>query len=132
MRKYIYVFCQLFICCLVFTGCDRYLDINPKGTKLLTTVDDYDQWLNDETLALGISAPYGTINFLGDNADVVSITNPPMSAAELVYTWASQFQRILTFRRFFGENITLRSTSLIRYCSESIRLAEERPLKLEA
>lgn len=90
MKKYIYSIAFL-VCGLMLTGCDRYLDISPKGTQLLKTVDDYDQWLNSDALINGVGQPYGTINFLADNVDVVNISNPPTSAAELLYTWAPQF-----------------------------------------
>lgn len=92
MKTYKYTFIQLICCCLLFTGCDNYLDITPKGTRILTTVTDYDQWLNDETLIMGLAQPTGAFfNYLGDNVDVVSINTPPILSAELVYTWASQF-----------------------------------------
>lgn len=94
----------LLVICLVFTGCDKYLDIQPKGTKLLTTVADYDQWLNDEALALG-GSPYNYANFLGDNMDVVNIANPPAQVAELIYTWAPQFSTDLSAAPlFWGEH----------------------------
>lgn len=76
---------------LLLSSCDKYLDITPKGKTLLTTVTHYDQWLNDDALAIGISPPSGTISYLNDNVDVLSITNPPASAAELVYTWGEQY-----------------------------------------
>lgn len=80
------------LCCLIFAGCDKYLDITPKGKRLLTTTNDYDLWLNDDALAQGITAgTSGVINYLNDNVDVVSVTTPPQSAAELVYTWGEQY-----------------------------------------
>ncbi len=91
MTRYKYKFIQLMVCCLLFTGCDKYLDITPKGKRLLSTVTDYDQWLNDETLVLGIAPPSNVFNYLGDNVDLLSITTPPKQQVEFVYTWAQQF-----------------------------------------
>ena len=92
MRNYKYKILQLLVCCLVFTGCDKYLDITPKGQRLLTTVDDYNQWLNSESLVFGVGSPYGIINYFADNVDVTSIKTPAVDEAELIYTWAEQFQ----------------------------------------
>jgi len=77
--------------CTAFTGCDKYLDIKPKGKTLLTTVTDYDQWLNDPTVAIGFGRTTGLTNFFADNVDYVSITTPPTLPQELMYTWALQF-----------------------------------------
>ncbi|MCK7556293.1 RagB/SusD family nutrient uptake outer membrane protein [Chitinophaga sedimenti] len=90
---------------LALTGCDKYLDVTPKGKRLLSTVADYDQWLNDEALIYGPGIPYGTLNFLGDNVDVPNITNPPTLAAELVYTWGEQFSTDINVAPYFwGEH----------------------------
>lgn len=88
--------CTLILCCLVFSGCDKYLDITPKGKKLLSTVADYDQWLNDDLLDYSIGYPYCYPNYLGDNVDVPNIPIPQTQAAELIYTWASQFSTDLS------------------------------------
>lgn len=76
-------------CSLLLTACNKYLDVTPKGYKLLTTVADYDLWLNDNSLWTS----YGTIStldYLGDNYDMATIAVPPSSEAELLYTWAAQ------------------------------------------
>lgn len=91
MKCYKYNLIQLLLCSFFFAGCDKYLDIKPKGARLLTTVADYDQWMNDETLIYGIGGGNGLVNFLNDNADFPSITNPPTRSAELLYAWAPQF-----------------------------------------
>lgn len=88
MKKYKYI---IVLTILALTGCDKYLDVTPKGKTLLKTVANYDQWLNDPNLTYGISQPSCTINFLGDNIDVPTVTVPPTSASELVYTWAPQY-----------------------------------------
>jgi hypothetical protein len=90
MKNYKYKIVQLIVCCLLLTGCDKYLDITPKGKRLLSTVADYDQWLNDETLYLGLAQPSNLVNYYGDNVDAVTVANPPVTQAELVYTWAPQ------------------------------------------
>src|SRR4051812_37339679 len=91
MKFYKYNLIALFCCGFALTGCDKYLDISPKGKTLLNTVPDYDQWLNDEQLVWGAGNVSGLINFLSDNVDAPGITNPPTTAGELIYTWAPQF-----------------------------------------
>ncbi|TDQ07495.1 RagB/SusD family nutrient uptake outer membrane protein [Pedobacter metabolipauper] len=90
MKNYKYKIIQLFTCCLLFAGCDKYLDITPKGKTLLNTVDDYDKWLNDEVLYLGLAQPSNVFNYYGDNVDYAGITTPALTSTELVYTWAPQ------------------------------------------
>lgn len=105
MKKYTYHFFQLILGCLLFLSCDKYLDIAPKGTTLLTTVDDYDQWLNAYDLITGVGAPLGTINYLGDNMDVVDISMPASSAGHMVYLWQPQFSPLLNVApMFWGEH----------------------------
>jgi hypothetical protein len=117
MRNLKYSFTLLVLCCLFITGCDKYLDITPKGKTLLTTVTHYDQWLNDDALAQGFGPYYGNISFLQDNVDVVSITNPPATQAELMYTWAEQYSVDINIApAFWGEHygkINLFNTVLV-------------------
>ncbi len=105
------------VCCLVFTGCDKYLDITPKGKRLLSTVDDYEQWLNSESLVTGVGYPYAIINYMGDNVDVLNIKNPPVEEAERIYTWSTQFEMNLSKApAFWGDHyakINLFNTVLI-------------------
>jgi len=91
MKRSKYIVVHLLLACVVLSGCDKYLDITPKGKTLLTTTTHYDQWLNDEALAVGVAPPTGVISYLNDNVDVLNISNPPTQAAELVYTWGEQF-----------------------------------------
>ncbi|WP_298737979.1 RagB/SusD family nutrient uptake outer membrane protein [uncultured Chitinophaga sp.] len=91
MKRYHYIFIFLVWGSITFTGCDNYLDITPKGKTLLTTVTDYDQWMNDPNIAVGYGKPTGLTNYLADNVDYVGITTPPTLPAELMYTWALQF-----------------------------------------
>lgn len=91
MKKFKNLSLLLMLGALFSTGCDKYLDITPKGKRLLTTVNDYDQWMNDQTLVLGVGGQQAIVNFLGDNVDVVNITTPPTASAQLLYTWAPQY-----------------------------------------
>lgn len=106
MKNFKYRFIQLVLCGLIFTGCDKYLDIVPKGKTLLTTVNDYDQWLNDDALYQGVSAGIsGLINYLSDNVDVVALSNPVATSAELVYVWGDQYSvNINEAPYFWGEH----------------------------
>lgn len=84
-----YIFIQLLFCCMVFAGCDKYLDVTPKGKTLLTTVTNYDQWLNDPVLTATTAAAY--LNLLADNYDYVNLASPPVKPQEKIYTWQLQF-----------------------------------------
>jgi len=74
---------------MALSACNKYLDIAPKGFTTLTTVTNYDQWLNDAN-KLGASATT-ELNQLGDNVDNVNIILPATSSSNLVYLWAAQF-----------------------------------------
>lgn len=91
MHRYSYTLLFLILGCSVFTGCDKYLDIQPKGKTLLSTVNDYDQWLNAPSLANSFGAPFGYTNFMTDNVDFVNAATPPTTPQELLYTWSLQF-----------------------------------------
>jgi hypothetical protein len=92
-------------CCLLFSSCEKYLDITPKGKRLLSTVADYDQWLNDETLIYGLQPSTGVFNYFGDNVDIVNIPNPPTLYYELMYTWGQQFSiDVNAAPMFWGEH----------------------------
>lgn len=84
-----HIVAQLFLCLVLFSSCDKYLDIEPKGRQLLKTTDDFDLWLNSNKLLTESSD--NILNYITDNIDLPSIGNPPTSLAELVYTWAPQF-----------------------------------------
>ena len=83
---------------LTFSSCDKFLDVAPKGYTLLQTVEDYDQWLNDQALAINLPTQ---LNLLGDNVDIPAISTPPSSVTELTYTWAEQFSADLTLQPIF-------------------------------
>jgi len=105
MKNYKYTFILLTLCCLVLAGCDKYLDITPKGKTLLTTVNDYDQWLNDPKLDVGFGPSFGTYNIFADNYDYPTIGTPATTTGELIYTWAPQFLfDVTSVPYFWGEH----------------------------
>ncbi|WP_339918200.1 RagB/SusD family nutrient uptake outer membrane protein [Yeosuana marina] len=69
-----------------FLSCDHYLDIEPKGVRLLETVEDYDLWLNSY---YGFY-PY-EMNLLSDLSDKLDVSDPPVDVNSRVYTWQAQF-----------------------------------------
>ncbi|HEY0271986.1 MAG TPA: RagB/SusD family nutrient uptake outer membrane protein [Chitinophaga sp.] len=75
--------------CFAMSACNKYLDVTPKGFTILSTVNNYDQWLNDAN-QLGASA-VEELNLLADNVDNVNIPVPSTAQSDLVYTWAAQF-----------------------------------------
>lgn len=101
MKNYKYTLVLTMLCCIVLSGCDKYLDVTPKGKTLLTTTSNYDQWLNDPSLVTGLGSPTGTFDFLTDNVDYPSISNPPTQVAELIYSWGAQFSLDLSASPYF-------------------------------
>lgn len=91
MKRYSYILLLPILCCAVFTGCDKYLDIKPKGKTLLTRVTDYDQWLNDPSLFNSSVDPSGWTNYMTDNVDYVNVPTPQVTPRDLIYTWSLQF-----------------------------------------
>lgn len=90
MKKFKYIAAKLLLCSLVFSGCDKYLEIEPKGRQLLKTTTDYDLWLNSQTLTTETNSD-NIMNYMTDNIDLANIGNPPTTFSELIYTWAPQF-----------------------------------------
>ncbi|WP_433902741.1 RagB/SusD family nutrient uptake outer membrane protein [Sphingobacterium puteale] len=95
MKSYKYII-GLFIPLFVLAGCDKYLDIQPKGRTLLTTVKDYDQWMNDPWLGEGFGSQIGITNYFADHVDFVNTPVPAVQPGELMYVWAPQFSSDLT------------------------------------
>ncbi|WP_316791372.1 RagB/SusD family nutrient uptake outer membrane protein [Pedobacter frigoris] len=89
MKKFKYIAVQLLFCCMVFSGCDKYLDVEPKGKQLLKTTNDFDLWLNASIFTTEMSSPY--LDYMTDNMDYLSVNTPPINLADFVYTWAPQF-----------------------------------------
>src|SRR5690606_25567410 len=73
---------------LLLASCENYLDIQPKGVRLLQSVDDYELWMNTNLIAQSIP---NQLFLLADNVDLANIPNPPSSVNDLVYTWSQQF-----------------------------------------
>ncbi|RBQ11458.1 RagB/SusD family nutrient uptake outer membrane protein [Pedobacter miscanthi] len=90
MKKIIYIAAQMFICCMVLSGCDKYLDVEPKGKQLLKTTNDYDLWLNSQVLTTETTSD-NIMNYMTDNIDLQNVNTPPTTLSELIYTWAPQF-----------------------------------------
>nr|WP_121273636.1 RagB/SusD family nutrient uptake outer membrane protein [Pedobacter schmidteae] len=115
MKKFKYIAAQLLICCMVFSGCDKYLDVEPKGKQLLKTTNDFDLWLN--SIALTSETESNILNYMTDNVDFVTVGNPPITLGDLIYTWAPQFTTDVTsFTYLWGEHykrISLFNTVLL-------------------
>jgi tetratricopeptide (TPR) repeat protein len=88
MKKFKYIAAPLLLFCLVFTGCDKYLDVEPKGKQLLKLTTDFDLWLNGITLTTEMST---YLDYMTDNIDYVSVNTPPSALVDFVYTWQPQF-----------------------------------------
>jgi len=71
----------------LLSGCNRYLDVDPKGYTLLKNVEDYDLWMNDQKLWI---QPFD-LNYLSDFVDFPNAAVPATSPTELLYTWAPQY-----------------------------------------
>lgn len=79
---------------LLLSGCDKYLDVEPKGKQLLKTTNDYDLWLNSTVFTTETET--NILNYMTDNIDLPNVGNPPTSLADLIYTWAPQFTTDIT------------------------------------
>ena len=75
-------------------GCNKYLDVKPKGYTLLTSASDYDQWLNNVGLVSDPAVP--DFNLLADNVDNPLIKPGTTAAADLIYLWSAQFELDVT------------------------------------
>lgn len=89
MKKINYIAALLLICCMLFSGCDKYLEVEPKGKQLLKTTNDFDLWLNAVTFTIEMGTPY--LDYMTDNIDYLSVNTPPITLADFFYTWAPQF-----------------------------------------
>jgi len=90
MNKIKYIVAQLLLCGLLLSGCDKYLEIEPKGKQLLKTTNDFDLWLNNSLLT-SETFTINPTNYMTDNVDLLNVNNPPSTTVELMYTWAPQF-----------------------------------------
>ncbi|MBL4678198.1 MAG: RagB/SusD family nutrient uptake outer membrane protein [Mucilaginibacter sp.] len=87
--KYRYA-AALVVMLLTLASCNKYLDINPRGTQVLTTTKDYDQWLNSTEVE---TCEPSDLNDFGDNRDYLlgNFTLPPLPGAPRAYLWYDQF-----------------------------------------
>lgn len=70
-------------------SCDKYLDVKPKGKRLLETTADYDAWLNNpNTMAYAIP---NELNQLDDRLDLPNIKTPQTYVNDWIYVWRRQF-----------------------------------------
>ncbi|UMB59567.1 RagB/SusD family nutrient uptake outer membrane protein [Lutibacter sp. A80] len=69
------------------TSCEDYLGIEPKGVRLLSTVNDYELWLESDFLQTQV--PFN-LNYLSDTKDITSVTSEPSYGVQSLYTWQEQ------------------------------------------
>ncbi len=84
---------MLTLCIIGLTSCDKYLDIQPKGKTLLTTVTDYNQWLT--SMEVETSMP-NELNRFADNIDDITIPAIPVTNIAMSYLWYDQFSLDVT------------------------------------
>jgi len=90
MKKTLNIGALILLCTtLLLSSCDKYLDVQPKGKRLLKSVGDYDLWLNNTT-ALAYSIP-NELNQLADHLDLPGIKTPPTGTNEWIYIWRDQY-----------------------------------------
>jgi starch-binding outer membrane protein, SusD/RagB family len=77
------------LCVLLFTSCDKYLDVKPKGKRLLETTADFDTWLNN-SYSIANSIP-NELNQLDDRLDLPNIKVPTTYVNDWIYIWRQQF-----------------------------------------
>lgn len=68
-------------------SCDKYLDIQPKGFRLLRTIEDFELWLESDFLQTQVPSE---LNYLADTKDNNSLSNPP-AMSDWLFTWQEQF-----------------------------------------
>ena len=91
MKKFLYI---LIIACLpVFSSCDDYLNIVPKGEKIPTTLADFESLLRNE-YTIGQTPISNALYLLNDNYVTVSnINSPTLTRAN--YMWDESADRIM-------------------------------------
>ncbi|MFD2871893.1 RagB/SusD family nutrient uptake outer membrane protein [Mucilaginibacter ximonensis] len=82
-------------------SCNKYLDVQPKGSRLLKTVNDYNLWLNNYALEAEMPRE---LNLLSDLVDNVTIPSPPVDAIDRVYSWQDQFDQKVTGTAYIWYN----------------------------
>jgi hypothetical protein len=135
MKKFKYIAAQLLFCCMIFSGCDKYLDVEPKGKQLLKTANDFDLWLNAITFTTEMSSSY--LEYMTDNIDYVGVNTPPIALADFVYTWAPQFTNDVAAPAYLWadhyQRISLYNTVLLGIdAAEGGTASQKNSLKAEA
>lgn len=135
MKKFKYIAAQLLFCCMVFSGCDKYLDVEPKGKQLLKTTNDFDLWLNAITFTTEMSSSY--LEYMTDNIDYLGVNTPPIALVDFVYTWAPQFTTDVTAPAYLWadhyQRISLYNTVLLGIdAAEGGTASQRNSLKAEA
>ncbi len=75
------------IALLLQTSCDKYLNVQPKGFRLLNTLEDFELWLESEFLQSQVPIE---LDYLGDTRDNHLLANPPAMGRDWLYTWQPQ------------------------------------------
>ncbi len=79
----------LMLLSVLLSSCDKYLDVKPKGKRLLETTADFDTWLNNSySIANGIP---NELNQLDDNLDIYNIKVPATTVNDWIYIWRKQY-----------------------------------------
>lgn len=91
MKHVIYIY--MLVCGLVFSSCNDYLDIVPKGNKIPSTLGDYEALLRDE-YAIGQTSISNALYLLNDYYVTVSNLNSP-TLTRANYMWDETADRIL-------------------------------------
>ncbi|MHA4896382.1 RagB/SusD family nutrient uptake outer membrane protein [Pedobacter sp. PWIIR3] len=94
MKKFKYIAAQLIFCTMLFSSCDKYLDVEPKGKQLLKTTNDFDLWLNAVVFTTELTTPY--LDYMTDNMDYLSVNTPPITVPDFAYTWQPQLTSDVT------------------------------------
>lgn len=91
MKQFIYI--GVLLCSLVFSSCNDYLDIVPKGNKIPTTLADYEALLRDE-YTIGQTPISNALYLLNDYYVTTSNLNSP-TLTRANYMWDETADRIL-------------------------------------
>ena len=91
MKKFLYIF--VIACLPLFSSCNDYLDIVPKGEKVPTTLADFESLLRNE-YTIGQTPISNALYLLNDNYVTVSnINSPTLTRAN--YMWDESADRIM-------------------------------------
>lgn len=74
----------------IFSSCKKFIDIVPKGKIILQNTNDYDLWLNNQTLTVTGSTE---LNNMSDVYDIPYLSNTndvTLNSDRLSYVWADQ------------------------------------------